>query len=109
SRANDYGPTFRAFLEEGVKVSGIDYVNAHIKRQAWRRMVDDVFQKVDLLLCPSASVLPMLLKDFPPDVVLTPATSLGLLRHTAPFDLTGSPTIPWPCGFRTEGGPRSLQ
>ncbi len=109
SRADDYGPTFRAFLEEGGKVSGIDYAKAHVKRQALRRMFDDLLQKVDLLLCPSMPVLPMLLKDFPPDVGLSPGTSLGLLRHTAPFDLTGSPTISVPCGFSTEELPVSLQ
>jgi amidase len=109
SRAGDYGPTFRAFLADGNKVRGIDYVNAHIKRQALRRMVDDLFQKVDLLLCPSMPTLPMLLKDFPPDAVLSVEGALTLLRHTAPFDLTGSPTISVPCGFSTEGLPLSLQ
>ena len=109
SRAAEYGPTFRSFLEEGVKIKGAAYVNAHIKRQAVRRRLDEVFQKVDLLLCPSMATPPMPLKDFPPDVVLSPTASLGLLRHTAPFDLTGSPTISVPCGFSTEGVPLSLQ
>jgi amidase len=109
SRADDYGPTFRAFLVDGHKVRGIDYVNAHIKRQALRRLLDDLFQKVDLLLCPSAPLLPMLLKDFPPDAVLSREASLPLLKHTAPFDLTGSPTISVPCGFSSEGLPMSLQ
>ena len=109
SRADDYGPTFRAFLAEGVKVSGIDYAKAQVKRQALRRMLDDLLQKVDLLLCPSMSILPMPLKDFPPDVILSPEASAGLLRHTAPFDLTGSPTISVPCGFSAEGLPLSLQ
>jgi amidase len=109
SRADDYGPTFRAFLADGNKVRGLDYVNAHIKRQALRRMLDDLFQKVDLLLCPSMLTLPMLLKDFPPDAVLSAESTIALLRHTAPFDLTGSPTISVPCGFSTEGLPMSLQ
>jgi amidase len=109
SRADDYGPTFRSFLEEGVKVKGTEYVKAHIKRQAVRRSLDEVLQKVDLLLCPSMATPPMLVKDFPPDVVLSSTASLGLLRHTAPFDLTGSPTISVPCGFSTEGVPLSLQ
>ena len=109
ARADDYGPTFRAFLEEGVKVSGIDYAKAQVKRQGLCRMLDDLLQKVDLFLCPSMSVVPMLLKDFPPDVILSPGVGTGLLRHTAPFDLTGSPTISVPCGFSAEGLPLSLQ
>lgn len=109
ARTNDYGPTFRSFLEEGVKVRGIDYVKAHVKRQVVRRDLDNVLQKVDLLLCPSMSTVPTLLKDFPPDAVLSREGSAALLRHTAPFDLTGSPTISVPCGFSTEGLPLSLQ
>jgi len=109
SRASEYGPTFRAFLEQGVKVTGIDYAKAHVKRQGLRRVIDDLFQKVDLLLCPSTTLLPMLLKDFPPDIVLSPGATVDLLRHTAPFDLTGSPTISVPCGLSTEGLPLSFQ
>lgn len=109
SRADDYGPTFRAFLADGVKVSGIDYAKADVTRQVVRRMLDDVLQEVDLLLCPSMPTLPMLLKDFPPDAVLSREGSVPLLRHTAPFDLAGSPTISVPCGFSAEGLPLSLQ
>jgi amidase len=109
SRADDYGPTFRAFLEEGVKVRGLDYAKAHVARQRVRRMVDDLLQKVDLLLCPSMLSVPMLLKDFSPQGILSRESSRALLRHTAPFDLTGSPTISVPCGFSTEGLPLSLQ
>jgi amidase len=109
ARANDYGPTFRAFLEEGVKVRGIDYVNATVRRQFVRRTLDDLFQTVDLLLCPSMSSLPPQLKDFSPTAVLSREATRGLLRHTAPFDLTGNPTISVPCGFSSEGLPMSLQ
>jgi amidase len=109
ARAGDYGPTFRSFLEEGVKVSGREYVNATVRRQFVRRQLDDLFQRVDLLLCPSMSLLPMPLKDFPPDAPLSRGGASGLLRSTAPFDLTGSPTISLPCGFSTEGLPISLQ
>jgi amidase len=108
SRAGDYGPTFRSFLEEGVKVRGIDYVNATARRQFVRRALDDLFQNVDVLLCPSMSSLPMSLKDFRPDAPLSRGGASGLLRLTAPFDLTGSPTISLPCGCSTEGLPISL-
>jgi amidase len=109
SRADDYGPTFRAFLADGVKVSGIDYAKAAAAREVLRRMLDDLMQEVDLLLCPSMASQPMPLGDFPPDAVLSREASAPLLRHTAPFDLTGSPTISVPCGFSVEGLPISLQ
>jgi amidase len=109
TKANDYGPTFRSFLEEGVKVSGIEYVEATVRRQFIRRALDDLFQKIDLFLCPSMSVLPMPLSQFSPTAVLSRESSRELLRMTAPFDLTGSPTISVPCGFSAEGLPISLQ
>jgi amidase len=109
ARANDYGPTFRSFLEEGVKVSGIEYVDATVRRQFIRRALDDLFQKIDLFLCPSTSVLPMPLSQFAPTATLSRESSRELLRMTAPFDLTGSPTISVPCGFSAEGLPISLQ
>jgi amidase len=109
SRADEYGPTFRAFLADGVKVSGIEYAKAQVTRQFVCRMLDDILQKVDLLLCPSMPTLPMQLKDFSPQAILSRENVGALLRHTAPFDLTGSPTISVPCGFSTEGLPISLQ
>ncbi|MBM4259550.1 MAG: amidase [Deltaproteobacteria bacterium] len=109
ARAADYGTMFRSFLEDGGKVKGTEYAQAYVKRQAVCRMFDDILQKVDLFLCPSLPRVPMPLKDFPPDAPLSREASLGLLRHTAPFDLTGSPTISVPCGFSTDGLPLSLQ
>ncbi|MCS6926088.1 MAG: amidase [Candidatus Binatia bacterium] len=109
ARAQEYGPTFRAFLEEGRTISGVDYAKAHVVRQSLCRMLDDLLQKVDLLLCPSMPVLPMELKDFSPQGILSRDTVGPLLRHTALFDLTGSPTISVPCGFSAEGLPMSVQ
>ena len=109
ARADDYGPTFRSFLEEGVKVSGADYVQAHIIRQGVCRMIDDLWQEVDLLLCPSTPSAPVPLSEFSPHAPLSRAAAGGLLRHTAPFDFSGSPTISVPCGFNADGLPLSLQ
>lgn len=109
SRADEYGPTFRTFLEEGLKVTGADYVKAHILRQGACRMVDNLWQDVDLLLCPSMSNVPVPLKDFSPQAPLSRKAAAGLLRHTALFDLSGSPTISVPCGFSSDGMPLSLQ
>jgi amidase len=109
SQADDYGPTFRAFLQSGVEVSGAEYAKAHVTRQALRRTISNLFQKVDLLLCPSTPTLPMRIEDFQPQGVFDQESLLPLLRTTAPFDLTGSPTISVPCGFTSEGLPISLQ
>ncbi|HWP42377.1 MAG TPA: amidase family protein, partial [Blastocatellia bacterium] len=109
SRAGDYSPAFRAFLEEAQKVRGVDYARAHATRQVVLRMVDDLLQQVDLLLCPSMALVAMELKGRPVEEVVTPEIGHKLLRFTSPFSLTGNPTISVPCGFTAEGLPVSMQ
>ena len=53
--------------------------------------------------------VPVSLKDFSPQGILARERVEALLRHTIPFNLTGSPTISVPCGFSAEGLPLSLQ
>ncbi len=109
SRADEYGPTFRALLEDGVKVTGAHYVKAHIARQHTRRLIEDVLQQVDMLLCPAMATPPMAIKDFSPQAVLLPENIPSLLAFTAPMDFSGSPTVNLPCGFTDDDLPLSVQ
>lgn len=109
SRADEYGPTFRAFLEDGVQVTGAHYVKAHIARQRTRRLIDDTLQTVDMLLCPAMATPAMPLKDFSPQAVLPQDQVPALLAFTAPMDFSGSPTVSVPCGFSAEGLPLGVQ
>jgi amidase len=109
ARADDYGPAFRALLERGAKISGAEYAKAWVVRQGVCRMLDDLFQKVDLLLCPAMPTAPMSLQDLPLQGIIPPERLGKLIRFTVPFNLTGSPTISLPCGFSAAGLPLSLQ
>lgn len=109
SRAEEYGLTFRAFLEGAAHVRAIDYVDATARRHLVRSRLDDLFQEVDVLLCQSSSFLPPKVQDMASDVVLTPEMLRHILRPVAPFNLTGSPTISLPCGRSSEGLSISLQ
>ena len=109
SRAADYGSGIRTFLQQGVAVSGVEYAKAQVTRQVIRRTFDDLFQRVDLLLCPSALVPPPPIADPSSPVVIDPDSIKLQLRTTAPMSLTGSPTISLPCGFTAQGLPISLQ
>lgn len=108
-RAGDYGPTFRALLEDGTRLRALEYARAHVARQRVRRVLDDVWQQADLLLCPSMPTLPPPVAEFGPDAVLPGDAVAPLLRFTAPFDFTGSPTVSVPCWFDPSGLPLSLQ
>jgi amidase len=109
SRAEDYSPPFRSFLQESDKVRGTDYVKAIATRQRLSRMIDDQLQMVDLLLCPTIGMVPMKLDGAAPEEIITPEVGNDLLSLTSPFSLSGNPTISLPCGFSRDGLPLSLQ
>lgn len=109
SKADDYSPAFRGFLQEGSNVRGVDYAKAYATRQSIRRMVEDLFQEVDLLFCPTMGMVPLALNGLPFEEVISPDRAHDLLRFTCPSSLTGSPAIAVPCGFSSEGLPISLQ
>jgi amidase len=109
ARADEYGPPFRAFLEDGRRLAAADYAAAHLARLAFAGRLATTFEDVDLLACPSAPVPP------PPVAILSDSVPLDwsrlepLLAFTAPFDCSGSPTLSLPCGFTDDGLPLSLQ
>lgn len=109
ARADEYGPTFRAFLERGVTVTGAHYVKAHVARQHTRRLIDDTLQTVDMLLCPAMPTPPMPVEDFSPQATFPEERAPALLAFTAPMDLSGSPTVTVPCGFSEDGLPLGMQ
>ncbi len=109
ARAAEYGPTFRSLLEDGARTSAREYAKAQFRRREVCRIIDDLWQDVDLLLCPSMPTPPPPLAELRPDSVLPAAAVAPLLRFTAPFDFTGSPTISVPCGITAAGLPVSLQ
>ncbi len=109
THADDYTPAFRQFQEEGAKVRGVDYAKAYGTRQGVRRMLDDLFQDIDLLLCPTMGLVPPSLDVFPADGLIPHEFAGVLLRFTAPFSLSGHPAMSVPCGFSREGLPIGLQ
>ena len=109
SRRDDYGPWFRGWLDKGAKVTGAEYAKANNLRAACTGHLRRVFERIDVLVCPSTAA--------PPHPV-TPEELYGPLpenrepkfqRFTAPFDFNGAPTLSVPCGFNSEELPLSIQ
>src|SRR5262249_53182048 len=108
SRAADYGPTFRTFLEYADTLSARDYAAAHETRMAWAGRLRGVFDRIDLIACPSTFI------PAPPSGFIDPFAPFDtgfvpFLRFTAPFNFSGNPTLSLPCGFSADGLPYSLQ
>ncbi len=108
ARAADYGPGLADLIDIGRATSGIDYARAHDVRQALRGEFAHLFQRVDVAIVPALQRQNLTLEDF---------AAFGtrdddwpnLLRFTAPFDITGTPTLSLPAGRNSAGAPYGFQ
>jgi amidase len=99
SRSEDYGSGFRAVLDHGLGVSGVDYANAARFRAEFAGRMNRLLGTVDCMVCPSfGGAAPRI-------------GAQGGVRDsfTKPFNFSGSPTLSMPCGFSPDGLPYSVQ
>ncbi len=108
ARKAEYGPDLAQLIDQGRATSGQEIAEILLERAAFSRRLADMFGSLDALLIPT---MPM------PTPSLTqmqaygddPNVLLGILRYTAPFNFSGSPTITLPNGIDKAGLPLSLQ
>ncbi len=107
SRADAYGPSLRGLLEAGRALPATELVKVQLASQSFSGHLAAVCEGVDAL------AVPVLFSPIPPaDLVGTPGSPDALhqfLRFTAPFDMSGSPTVTLPCGFDDGGVPIGFQ
>ena len=104
-RRAEYGPDLARFLDGGRELSALELARAFEIRREFQARLEHGFGEIDLLLCPSLGTpVPPRIPDWN-DAETIPR----LIQFTAPFDLSGSPTISLPCGFSKDGLPLSLQ
>ncbi len=103
-------PGLRKIVERGVKLSAVDYVQALVARNAFWQQVRQLFEKFDLLITPTLSVLPFAVGQDEADSSLdNEPPALQWTRFTYPFNLTGQPAISVPAGWTESGLPVGLQ
>ena len=108
ARAAEYGPDLAALIEQGRALDAVDLGDIFHDRLAFSGALAAVFEEVDLVLVPTMPVpTPSLSRmgEYGQD----PDVLLRILRFTAPFDFSGSPTITLPSGIDQAGMPLSLQ
>jgi amidase len=108
ARAADYGPVLAALIEDGRRLGALELMRVEHARLVFRGQLRKLLLDVDLLLVPvhpfgnpSAAQLDEVFKR--PDGID------DVLRFTAPFDMSGSPTITLPGGFSAAGLPIGFQ
>jgi len=108
SRADRYGPVLRTLLERGRSVDGLTISKIWTERQRFSGALANMMRDIDLLLVPAmnrAALSWAMIEAAGRE----PAEIAGRLRYTAPFDMSGSPTITLPGGFTASGLPVGFQ
>lgn len=108
SRASDYGRGFRSFLEHGASIRGQDYASAHMVRERFGARFNALFNRVDMIACPSMASATLPADAIPPDAESFKGPN-PLLAFTAPFNFSRNPTLSMPGGDGKGGPPPSLQ
>ena len=109
SRRDDYGPWFQAWLDNGARVTGVEYAKANNVRSACRGLLNNIFENIDVIGCPTMTTppFPITLEEMYGSTFLLDDPNWG--RFTVPYDFSGSPTISLPCGRNSDGLPLSIQ
>lgn len=109
SRARDYGPWFRGWLELGESISAAEYARACDLRSELTGLLARAFADIDLLACPGQGGLPHPVSD--EDLYDGPMTDHGPVRRrfAAPWNMNRAPTLTLPNGWSNEGLPTALQ
>src|SRR5262245_41144739 len=111
-RAGDYGPLARHALGRFAARDPLVHVAGAIEARAFRQRIDQVFDEIDVLLCPVSSI------PAPPQVDEQIVIEIfgddhrniiRLTRLTSYWDLAGTPALSLPWGFDAAGLPLAVQ
>jgi amidase len=106
SRADEYGPTVRAMIDQGRKVDPVSIGQAIIERYKFRGAVLRLFDDIDVF------VMPVFKYGTPTwsEVRTLVAESFDNIgKFTSPFNATGTPTVTLPVGYSADGRPVAMQ
>ncbi len=103
-------PGLRRVVEQGLQLKGTDFANALGARHEFWEKVRRVYERFDLLLCPTLPVLPFPIgQDEASPIDGEQLRPLQWTRFTYPFNLTGQPAASVPAGWSQSGLPIGLQ
>jgi aspartyl-tRNA(Asn)/glutamyl-tRNA(Gln) amidotransferase subunit A len=103
-------PGLVACIEDGLRYSVVDYVEARGQKLAYWDSVRPLFEKFDLLLTPTLSVAAFPVGRLNPEHWPQHAWDwIGWASFSYPFNFTGQPAASVPAGFTPGGLPVGLQ
>jgi amidase len=108
ARAGEYGSVLGGLIDVGRRLSGTELARLQLRRAAITGALDRLLASVDLLLMP---VMPRAVWSLEALAAAgrDPETVGTRLRYTAPFDMSGHPTLTLPGGMTRDGMPIGFQ
>ncbi len=103
-----YGPGLTSLIEFGRSISASEMQKIWVRRRRFSGEVRGYFQNYDLLLIPAQPMASPTCKQML-TIGTVPAELARLIKFTAPFDMSGSPTITLPAGFTSKNTPVAIQ
>jgi amidase len=107
-RAGEYGPVLAALLELGRRLSATDLARMQLRRATLTGELNALMASVDLLLMPVMATAAWSIEALEASG-RDPETVAARLRYTAPFDMSGHPTLTLPGGVTRDGVPTGFQ
>ena len=108
ARAKEYGPVLAGLLDLGRGMSAVDLARLQLRRAALTGALNTLMSSVDVLLMPVMGTAAWSL-----EAIQKAGRDLdsvaARLRYTAPFDLSGHPTLTLPGGMTPDGVPTGFQ
>ena len=108
SRRGEYGPDLANLIDLGRGLSGLELGKLQLARARLKGEIEHLLASVDLLLMPVMGVATPSLAAMKV-AGRTPQTTAARLRYTAPFDMSGHPTLTLPGGVTADGVPVGFQ
>jgi amidase len=108
ARAGEYGPVLAKLIDDGRRLSGLEVIRLQQRRAALTGALNRLLASVDLLLMPVMPDAVWSLKGLAASG-RDPEKVASRLRYTAPFDMSGQPTLTLPGGMTQDGVPVGFQ
>jgi amidase len=108
ARRAAYGPGLAGFIDGGRAIGAMELQKVWLRRRAFAGRVAALFETIDLLLIPGQPMASLTNAEMA-TLGTDPASFARLVRFSAPFNMSGSPTITLPAGFTQRGTPVAVQ
>src|ERR1051325_5626500 len=94
-----YQPETLVRIRTGADVTTAAYIQGRLDLVRARRVIEQIFDTVDVLVTPTTPVPPPTLAELGSDVNTSLRLGGPFIRNTSPFNVYGIPAISVPCGL----------